>query len=167
MNNELIVKSFAPIVSDDTEILILGTVPGKVAIEKNEYYAHSNNKFWQIIGQACNIKNITLLSYNERIKILKQHKIGLWDIINTCERKSSKDKNIKNEKINYFYTFFKKYPNIKKVIFNGKKAYQKYINKVQLPENIIAVSLISTSGAFWDCQKQLEKDLWLKALLTI
>lgn len=44
-------KSFAPLATDDIEILILGTMPDDKSLELGEYYAHSRNRFWKIIAK--------------------------------------------------------------------------------------------------------------------
>jgi len=43
------IQSFAPIVDNESEILILGSVPGVRSLEMKEYYAHPQNVFWKII----------------------------------------------------------------------------------------------------------------------
>ena len=39
--------SFDPISNSETNVLILGTMPGDKSLELNEYYGHSRNKFWK------------------------------------------------------------------------------------------------------------------------
>ena len=43
------IHSFPPFANSQTEILILGTMPGSASLEKQEYYAHQRNHFWKII----------------------------------------------------------------------------------------------------------------------
>ena len=43
------IHSFPPFANSQTEILILGTIPGSASLEKQEYYAHQRNHFWKII----------------------------------------------------------------------------------------------------------------------
>lgn len=39
-----------PIISDNnTKVLIIGTVPGKTSLEKQEYYSNKSNRFCKII----------------------------------------------------------------------------------------------------------------------
>ena len=43
------ISSFPPIIDAQSEILILGSIPGVKSLEKQQYYAHPQNKFWKII----------------------------------------------------------------------------------------------------------------------
>lgn len=40
------IQSLQPIIDENSEILILGTMPGKESLESEEYYASPNNSFW-------------------------------------------------------------------------------------------------------------------------
>ncbi len=104
-----------------SKILILGSIPGKKSLEENQYYAHPQNKFWNIISDLLSEPYNT--DYQQRIVWLKKHHIALWDIIESCERKGSLDATIKNESVQNISTLLEDYPNIKAVFCNGKKAF--------------------------------------------
>ena len=91
------IHSFPPFVNATTEILILGTMPGIASLEKQEYYAHPRNHFWKIIYTLLNSLPIAE-NFEEKISLLQNHKIGLWDVLENCERKGSLDIHIKNHK---------------------------------------------------------------------
>ena len=42
--------SFAPIITKNASILILGSIPGDKSIAENEYYAHPRNRFWNLLA---------------------------------------------------------------------------------------------------------------------
>ena len=110
-----------PIVDATTKVLIVGSMPGKQSLEKQQYYGNPRNHFWPIVGEILEIDVPT--DYEERIELLRSHGIGLWDTIASCERKGSLDVTIRNEKPNDFKALFKRYPNIKLLLFNGTKAF--------------------------------------------
>ena len=62
------------------------------------------------------------MSYQDRLDTLKRHKIGLWDVFKAGEREGSGDAKIKDEEINQFSMLKDKAPNLKLVLFNGKKS---------------------------------------------
>jgi hypoxanthine-DNA glycosylase len=51
------IQSFQPYVDSQTEILILGTMPGIASLEKQEYYAQ--NHFWRILYTILNAMPIS------------------------------------------------------------------------------------------------------------
>jgi len=140
------INSFCPIVNDETEILILGTMPGVASLKKQEYYAHPRNHFWKIIYTLFCTLPISEI-FEEKIKLLQANKIGLWDVLENCERKGSLDNHIKNHKENDFETLFNEYPNIRKIIFNGKESNRYFIKRFGKIKGITYYVMPSTSPA--------------------
>ncbi len=140
------IHSFSYFVNSETEILILGTMPGAMSLEKQEYYAHPRNHFWKIIGTLFEALPIPEI-FEEKIKILESNKIGLWDVLENCERKGSLDIHIKNQKENDFEVLFKKFPAISRIIFNGKQSHAFFIKKFGQIEGITYFVMPSTSPA--------------------
>jgi double-stranded uracil-DNA glycosylase len=60
--------------------------------------------------------------YYERIEVLKQSRIGLWDVYRSCVRPGSMDKNITDPQLNSFSQLKLRAPKLTLVCFNGKKA---------------------------------------------
>jgi len=116
------ISSFPPFIDDRSEILILGSIPGVKSLEKQQYYAHPQNKFWKIIFELFNEKFTE--NYTERIAVLKKHHIAIWDVIDSCERKGSLDSEIKNEEANQIGELLGQYPSIKAIFCNGGKSYK-------------------------------------------
>ncbi|MFP3594360.1 DNA-deoxyinosine glycosylase [Chryseobacterium sp. SIMBA_038] len=116
------ISSFPPFIDDQSKILILGSIPGVKSLEKQQYYAHPQNKFWKIIFELFN-EDFTQ-NYTERIAVLKKHHIAIWDVIDSCERKGSLDSEIKNEEANQIGELLEQYPNVKAIFCNGGKSYK-------------------------------------------
>jgi double-stranded uracil-DNA glycosylase len=113
-------EGLPPIINEETEILILGSLPGDISINKQQYYANSNNDFWKIMQTILN--ETIPPDYTSKIKILHKHHIGLWDVYHSCNRAGSMDKNIIDKEINDFNLLKEKFPKIKLICFNGKEA---------------------------------------------
>ena len=114
------IKSFPPIVSDNSKVLILGSMPGEASLKAGQYYAHLRNAFWRIMGELFGADPSLL--YHERVVRLKQVGVALWDSLQACVRPGSLDASITEEVANDFPAFFAKYPGISHVYFNGSKA---------------------------------------------
>lgn len=114
--------SFGPIIDKNAKMIILGSLPGVISLQKNEYYANPRNQFWEIVFSVFEqpISN----DYEEKCKFLLEHKIALWDLVEFADREGSLDSAIKNETPNNLEKLFCDYPNIELLIFNGTKAEQ-------------------------------------------
>ena len=145
MNNPI--KSLEPVVDSNAKILILGSIPGKQSLEKQEYYGNPRNAFWKIIYSLH--KKYIEDDYDRKIKFIKENNIALWDVIRNCNREGSLDSNIKNEQPNDFENLFNHYPNIECVFFNGAKAHDVFKKQVGFDrfEMIRFEKLTSTSPA--------------------
>lgn len=135
----------APIIDDQAKILILGSMPGTESLKKGQYYANKRNQMWKIMEEILKLQLPE--EYPQRINVLKEYHIALWDVIHSCKRVGSLDCAITEEVPNDFMTFFKQHSSLKIVGFNGNKAYQTFKTKIgfqHFPE-IQFVKLPSTS----------------------
>lgn len=114
-------QGFPPIVDENTEILILGSLPGDISIRKHQYYGHPGNDFWRLLGSIIG-EDLQSMDYQNRLETLKHNKIGLWDVFKAGKRQGSEDTKIKDEEINQFSMLKDMAPNLKLVLFNGKKS---------------------------------------------
>jgi TDG/mug DNA glycosylase family protein len=126
----LIKSSFPPISSPAATVLILGSVPGERSLREGQYYAHPQNAFWKVMGQIIDLD--PLAAYADRVLQLKEAGISLWDVIRSCERPGSLDRDILNSSIesNDFASFFRDHPQIDLVCFNGATAAQSFQHHV-------------------------------------
>lgn len=128
-------RSFKPFADSNSKILILGTMPGPMALEKKEYYGFTGNHFWKILFHLFNISKP--LSYSEKIALIKEKRIALWDVFKSCERAGALDSAIRHAEHNNIPGLLKKFPNIKYIFTDSKiaeKVYRKeFMPKIALP----------------------------------
>lgn len=137
------ISSFPPIVDSSSKILILGSVPGVKSLQMQQYYAHPQNKFWKLLFHLLDTEFSS--DYNTRLQLLKNHHIAQWDVIESCERKGSKDTDIKSEVDNDIPELINSHPNIKIIFCNGQKSYKNLLKVVGKNFIIPIVVLPSTS----------------------
>ncbi|WP_284462535.1 DNA-deoxyinosine glycosylase [Chryseobacterium sp.] len=155
------ISSFPPHIDDQSEILILGSIPGVKSLEKQQYYAHPQNKFWKIILELLNEEFTE--DYSKRLEVLKKHHIALWDVIYSCERKGSLDSEIKNEEANQIGELLDEHPNVKAIFSNGGKSY-KNLQKLLGKDYRLPVFLLPSTSPLHTISFERKFEEWKKIL---
>jgi hypoxanthine-DNA glycosylase len=114
-------RGFPPVVDAKVETLILGSFPGVASLAKLQYYGHPQNHFWRLLGAVIS-EPLPDMAYEQRLKSLLKHRIGLWDIIDTCTREGSLDANIRDAGHNDFSRVTRVAKKLRRICFNGKTA---------------------------------------------
>lgn len=131
---------FPPVYAAGIRVLILGSMPGRASLEAGEYYANPRNLFWSIMHELFGID--PRLPYPERLKALTRRGVGLWDVLQHCERAGSLDSAIvpASEVPNDFGPLLDACPGLRAFCFNGQKAAQAFRRHVlpTLPPNVRA-----------------------------
>jgi len=145
-------NGFPPVADSHARVLILGTLPGQVSLQLQQYYAQPRNVFWKIMGRLFGAE--PELPYSERTQRLIMHGVALWDVCAAAQRPGSLDASILHSSIvpNDFSTFLESHPHIHLICFNGAKAAELYRRAVlpELPSTIWHIrceTLPSTSPA--------------------
>ncbi|HTW95192.1 MAG TPA: DNA-deoxyinosine glycosylase [Tepidisphaeraceae bacterium] len=125
------IECFAPIADEHTQILILGSMPGEESLKQGRYYANDRNSFWKIMGKIFEFDPQD--HDHDREKVLLRKRVGLWDVLKSCDRQGSTDAAIKDEDINDFARFFAGHPAIRRVCLNGAKAADLFEKRVSPP----------------------------------
>ena len=155
------IHSFPPVSSADARVLILGSMPGKKSLLEKQYYALPQNAFWKIMGELAGA--YPDLPYEKRLDALRASGIALWDVLASCERKSSLDSHIRKESANDFALFFVQHPHITHVFFNGAKAeqcFKKFVQGKQALPPLEFCRLPSTSPAHAGMRYEGKLDAW-------
>lgn len=141
---ESVIHPIPPVYDENSEILILGSLPSVKSREAGFFYGHPGNRFWKVLAAVCGCETPALTD-EKKAFLLKNH-IALWDVIARCEIEGSSDSSIRNAEPNDISGILEA-AEIKRIFVNGKTA-EKYYNKYILPQTgISAVCLPSTSPA--------------------
>lgn len=114
-------RSFPPVVNSHIHTLILGSLPGDASLRQQQYYAHPQNKFWKLVGDSIGVE-LAELEYQERLSVLLQHRIGLWDAIANARRIGSLDSDIRDHTHNDLLALIETLPELTTIAFNGATA---------------------------------------------
>jgi len=150
--------AFPPIADRQSRILILGTMPGERSLELQQYYGHAGNHFWKILFNLFG-REFTK-DYTQRVELLREKHIALWDVLSHCEGEGSADTAIRNEVANDFKAFYKQYPHIRKVFFASRPAEKFYDKYVGRSEDKQYQTLPSPSGAYAAMRLETKIEKW-------
>lgn len=159
---------FPPVAREDARVLVLGSLPGRKSIAEQQYYAHPQNAFWKIMKALFGIEG----DYASRCTQLKEHRIALWDVLQSSVRPGSMDADIRMDSAlaNDFASFFEQHTEIRLVAFNGRKAEQMFgriADPIVLPQAVDQVGLPSTSPAFAAMPLSGKLCAWRQALFPL
>ena len=145
------IKSFDPIAAPDARVLILGSIPSRLSLEHNQYYAHPQNRFWPIMVKLFGTGDEQ--DYTARTTMLIKARVALWDTLQFAERSGSLDSAIvpASEIPNDIAGFLRTHQQIHAIVFNGTKAetvFRKHTgNTIPANRNITYLRMPSTSPA--------------------
>jgi double-stranded uracil-DNA glycosylase len=121
-------EGFPPIIDETSRVLILGTLPSEESFRRQEYYGHPRNQFWLILADLYHVP--LPAAYPERVALLRQQQLALWDVLRHGERQGSLDQAIRKAAPNDFRGLFETYRNLLAIVFNGRKANDLFERKV-------------------------------------
>ena len=117
---------FDPIADLNARVIVLGSLPGRISLEQQQYYAQPHNAFWKIMGHLFGAQPND--PYQTRIATLKKCNIALWDVCASAYRPGSLDSAISltTVKPNDIAGFLLLHRKIGVICFNGSKAEALY-----------------------------------------
>ncbi len=151
---------FAPVTRPDSRILVLGSLPGAASLAAERYYAHPQNQFWRLIGAVID-RDLVPLPYDERLTVLLEAGIGLWDTVAAATRKGSLDADIRLQEASDLAALTATLLALKAVGFNGATAAR--IGRAQLAavSGPALIDLPSSSPAYASLPFAAKRDAWL------
>ncbi len=135
-----------PIARDDARLFILGSLPGEASLAAKRYYAHPTNQFWRLLGDAIGVE-LQSLSYDERLALLAERRIGLWDVIASASRRGSLDQAIREAQHNRIEHLLHDFPSLRTIAFNGSTAALAGRKLIGNAPGITLIDLPSSSAA--------------------
>ena len=102
-------RSFPPSAYPGAKVLILGSMPGEESLRRQEYYAFPQNAFWR--------------PYRERLRLLGENGVALWDVLESCDRTGSLDTKITDPVPNDIAGLIDRIPTITHIFCNGSASF--------------------------------------------
>ncbi len=141
---KIVFHAFEPFYREDSEVLILGTMPSPKSVENGFYYGHPQNRFWSVL--AAVLEEPLPVTRAEREALLARHRIALWDVLASCEITGAADGSIRAPVPNDIASLLQK-TRITRIFTTGKTAERLYARHCLSQTGIPSVCLPSPSPA--------------------
>ncbi|MDQ3078438.1 MAG: DNA-deoxyinosine glycosylase [Pseudomonadota bacterium] len=139
-------QSMAPVGAARPMLLVLGSLPGEASLRAQRYYAHPQNQFWRLLGDALG-EPLGDLAYQERLARLAAREVGLWDVVGEARRKGSLDADLREVSANPLADYVSRQPELGAIAFNGLTA-AKLGRRILAASDVTLIDLPSSSPAY-------------------
>lgn len=141
-----------PVWDHTSKILILGSMPSPKSREAGFFYAHPQQRFWNVLSAVLN--DPVPDEIPARRAWLLSHHIALWDVLASCTISGASDSSIKDAVANDLSPILSG-ASIRAIFTTGGAAQTYYTRLIQPKTGIPATRLPSTSPA--NCAVSLEQ----------
>lgn len=148
---------FDPVYNEESQVLVLGSLPSVKSREQGFYYGHPRNRFWKVVASVLGVPEP--LTIEEKKQMLLDGHVAVYDVIQNCEIVGSSDSSIRNVTPADIKSIVE-HASIRAVFTNGKTAgrlYKKYqAAHIDLP----MIELPSTSPANAAFSLERLEEIW-------
>ena len=143
-----------PVIARGTRLVVLGSFPGAASLAARQYYAHPRNQFWPILSTLWGA-DLAALPYPERLAVLRQRGLGLWDIYASCRREGSLDSAIEAAELNDLASLRRRAPALQGVAHNGAESARGMRITAALGLAVTRLPSTSPANASWSFERKL------------
>lgn len=154
-------QGLAPVLGPNTRVLVLGSFPGAASLRAQQYYGHPQNHFWKILGALWD-QPLTSMAYEDRVAVLCERGLGIWDVYGACEREGSLDADILNAELNDFSVVRWRCPQLEAIAHNGGESFRHARHTERLGVPVYKLPSTSPANASWSFQRKF--DAWAEVL---
>lgn len=156
--NSPVLNGLAPVWSPQIRLLILGSFPSVASLTQQQYYAHPRNHFWPILSALWGLSGPQALNarpYEERLAVVHDKGLGIWDVYASCEREGSLDSDIQHAQLNDLAGLIQRSPALQAIAHNGGESarHMKVTRQFGLP--VLKLPSTSPANASWSFDKKL------------
>ena len=149
-----LLQGLPPVIARNTRLVVLGSFPGAASLAARQYYAHPRNHFWPLLS-ALWATDLASLPYQQRLAVVRERGLGLWDVYGSCRREGSLDTAIEDAALNDLASLRRRAPQLRAIAHNGGESARSM--KITRPLGVAVLRLPSTSpaNASWSFERKL------------
>ena len=118
-----------------------------MSLAAERYYANPRNQFWRLIGAVIE-RPLDSAAYEERLAILLDTRVGLWDTVAAARRPGSLDADIRLHSASDLRSLVATLPDLRVVAFNGGTSAKIGRRELGAASGFDLVDLPSSSPAY-------------------
>ncbi len=143
----------AAVAGPATRLLLLGSFPGKASLAAQQYYAHPRNQLWPMLSVLWGI-DLVPLRYAQRLAVLHEHGLGLWDVHASCQREGSLDSAIEAAEPNDLAGLVTVLPQLVAIAHNGGESARAMRLTGALGLPVYRLPSTSPANASWSFERK-------------
>lgn len=148
-------KGLAPVVAPQTRLMVLGSFPGVASLKVQQYYAHPRNQFWPILSALWGV-DLRAMPYGQRLDVVRERGLGIWDVYASCRREGSLDSAIEVPELNDWTLLRREAPGLQAVAHNGGESARCMRHTLKLGLAVYRLPSTSPANASWSFERKLE-----------
>ncbi len=166
MNTRL--SGLPPVIAPHTRLVVLGSFPGVASLQAQQYYGHPRNRFWPILAALWG-QDLPALPYAQRLQVMQDHGLGLWDVYAHCRREGSLDSAIQDPVLNDLASLRQQAPGLRGVAHNGGESARAMRHTAALGLPVWRLPSTSPANASWSFDRKLAawRSVFLEAGLDV
>ena len=147
-------QGLPPVLGPHTRLIVLGSFPGQASLKAQQYYAHPRNQFWPLLAALWGV-DLQALSYEQRLALLLERGLGLWDVYASCLREGSLDSAIEAPEFNDWAELRRLAPDLRAVAHNGGESARAMRHTLALGCQVHRLPSTSRANASWSFERKL------------
>jgi hypoxanthine-DNA glycosylase len=144
----------APVLAPHTRLIVLGSFPSVASLAAQQYYAHPRNHFWPLLGALWGI-DLRALPYTERLAVVRERGLGIWDVYARCRREGSLDSAIEAAELNDLAGLRERAPALQALAHNGGESARTMRITRSLGLPVHRLPSTSPANASWSFERKL------------
>ncbi len=149
-----LLQGLPPVIGPKTRLMVLGSFPSVASLQAQQYYAHPRNHFWPVLSALWGV-NLRAMPYDERLNVVRERGLGIWDVYAHCRREGSLDSAIHDAQLNDLAGLRSVAPQLQAVAHNGGESARLMRLTSELGWAVHRLPSTSPANASWSFERKL------------
>ncbi|SIR03611.1 DNA-deoxyinosine glycosylase [Pseudacidovorax sp. RU35E] len=152
---QMLLEGLPPIVDTHTRLLILGSFPSRISLERRQYYANPRNQLWTLLQALWPEQPLPPChDYAGRCQWVLDRGLGLWDVFARCRRSGSLDSAIRDAEPNDLGGL--RLPHLEAIAHNGAASHAQAMRLAVTGVAVHRLPSTSPAHAAWSLARKIE-----------